>query len=94
MAAGERPDHTATLARHTLAYGLSGLAVRLVGLVALPIYARAFSPAEFGVLELGLVTLSVALAIGSRWGRGASPCSYDAVATSSRSRSAGDCDAR
>jgi O-antigen/teichoic acid export membrane protein len=65
VAAGERPDHTATLARHTLVYGLSGFAVPLVGLVTLPIYARAFSPAEFGVLELGLVTLSVAVVLAN-----------------------------
>ena len=63
MAAGERPDHTATLARHTLAYGLSGFVVPLVGIVTLPIYARVFSPAEYGVLELGLVTLSVTLVL-------------------------------
>jgi O-antigen/teichoic acid export membrane protein len=63
VAASERPDHTATLARHTLSYGLSGLVVPLVGLVTLPIYARAFSPAEYGLLELGIVMLSVALVL-------------------------------
>ena len=63
MAAGERPDHTATLARHTLVYGLSGFVVPLVGLVTLPIYARAFSPAELGLLELGMVLVVVTLVL-------------------------------
>jgi O-antigen/teichoic acid export membrane protein len=61
--AGERPDHTATLARHTLVYGLTGLVVPLVGLVTLPIYARAFSPAELGLLELGMVLVVVTLVL-------------------------------
>lgn len=61
MAAGERADHTSTLAQHTLAYGLSGFVVPLVGLVTLPIYSRVFSPAEYGLLELGIVVTSIAL---------------------------------
>lgn len=63
MASSERADHTSTLAQHTLAYGLSGFVVPLVGIVTLPIYARAFSPAEYGVLELGLVLTSIALVV-------------------------------
>jgi O-antigen/teichoic acid export membrane protein len=59
--AGERPDHTSTLARHTLAYGVSGFIVPLVGVVTLPIYSRVFSPSEYGVLELGLVLTGIAL---------------------------------
>jgi O-antigen/teichoic acid export membrane protein len=59
VASGERADHTTTLARYTLAYGLSGLVVPLVGIVTLPIYARVFSPAEYGVLELAMVLLSL-----------------------------------
>ena len=61
MPAGERPDHTSTLARHTLAYGLSGFVVPLVGVATLPIYSRVFSPAEYGLLELGLVLTGIAL---------------------------------
>jgi O-antigen/teichoic acid export membrane protein len=63
VAAGERPDHTSTLAQHTLAYGLSGFVVPLVGLVTLPIYSRVFSPDEFGLLELGLVVTSIGLVL-------------------------------
>jgi O-antigen/teichoic acid export membrane protein len=59
--AGERPDHTSTLAQHTFAYGLSGFVVPLVGVVTLPIYSRVFSPAEYGLLELGLVLTGIAL---------------------------------
>ena len=63
MASSERADHTSTLAQHTLAYGLSGFVVPLVGVVTLPIYARAFAPEEYGVLELGLVLTSIALVV-------------------------------
>jgi O-antigen/teichoic acid export membrane protein len=59
----ERADHTSTLAQHTLAYGLSGFVVPLVGVITLPIYARVFSPSEYGVLELGLVLTSIALVV-------------------------------
>ena len=61
MSTGERPDHTSTLARHTLAYGVSGFVVPLVGVVTLPIYSRVFSPAEYGLLELGFVLTGIAL---------------------------------
>jgi O-antigen/teichoic acid export membrane protein len=59
--ASERADHTSTLARHTLAYGVSGFIVPLVGVVTLPIYSRVFSPAEYGLLELALVLTGIAL---------------------------------
>ena len=61
--AGERPDHTSTLAQHTFAYGLSGFVVPLVGVVTLPIYSRVFSPSDFGLLELGLVLTSIGLVL-------------------------------
>jgi O-antigen/teichoic acid export membrane protein len=56
------PDH-APLARQTLAYGLSGLLVPLVGMITLPIFARVFTRSEYGLLELGTTTLTVAVAI-------------------------------
>jgi O-antigen/teichoic acid export membrane protein len=65
VAAGERADHTLTLAQHTLAYGLSGFIVPLVGLVTLPIYSRIFSPAEYGLLELGIVLTSIGLVLAN-----------------------------
>jgi O-antigen/teichoic acid export membrane protein len=56
------PDH-APLARQTLAYGLSGLIVPIVGMITLPIFARTFSQAQYGILELATTTASVALAL-------------------------------
>jgi O-antigen/teichoic acid export membrane protein len=58
----EVPDH-APLARQTLAYGLSGLIVPLVGMITLPIFARTFTQAQYGILELATTTASVAIAI-------------------------------
>ena len=44
-----------TLGRHTFVYGLAGAAAQAVGIVTLPIFARAFTPAEYGVLEIATV---------------------------------------
>jgi O-antigen/teichoic acid export membrane protein len=57
------PPDPAPLAKQTLAYGLSGLIVPIVGMITLPIFARAFTQSQYGILELGTVTLTVALAI-------------------------------
>jgi len=57
------PPDTAPLAKQTLAYGLSGLIIPIVGLITLPIFARVFTHAEYGVLELGTTPLTVALAV-------------------------------
>ncbi|HST18006.1 MAG TPA: oligosaccharide flippase family protein [Gaiellaceae bacterium] len=48
-----------TLAKHTIVYGLSGVLLQAVGALTLPIFARAFSQAQYGMLELGLVLASV-----------------------------------
>ena len=56
------PDH-APLARQTLAYGLSGLVVPIVGLISLPIFARVLTRGQYGILELGTTMTTVALAI-------------------------------
>ena len=56
------PDH-APLARQTLAYGLSGLLVPLVGMITLPVFAREFTPSQYGLLELGTTALTVAVAV-------------------------------
>jgi O-antigen/teichoic acid export membrane protein len=45
----------ASLGSQTVVYGLSGAAVQVVGLVTLPVLARVFSPAQYGVLEVGSV---------------------------------------
>jgi O-antigen/teichoic acid export membrane protein len=57
------PPDTAPLARQMLAYGLSGLLVPLVGLITLPIFARVFTRSQYGLLELGTTTLTVAAVI-------------------------------
>jgi O-antigen/teichoic acid export membrane protein len=57
------PSHIVTLAKHTIVYGLSGVLLQAVGVVTLPIFARAFTQAEYGKLELGLVLSSVALTV-------------------------------
>jgi O-antigen/teichoic acid export membrane protein len=51
-----------SLGKQTLIYGLGSVAVQAVGLLTLPVFARVFSQAEYGVLELATVTLA-ALAI-------------------------------
>lgn len=51
-------QHFATLGRQTLIYGVSGTALQAVGLITLPVFARVFTPAEYGVLEV--VTVGVA----------------------------------
>ena len=56
------PSRTAQLARQTVVYGLSGVALPAVGMITLPIFARAFTPAEYGLVELSMVGLAVALA--------------------------------
>jgi O-antigen/teichoic acid export membrane protein len=57
------PPDTAPLARQTLAYGLSGLIAPLVGLITLPVFARALTQGQYGLLELGTTTSTVALTL-------------------------------
>jgi antigen flippase len=57
------PDHSGELARQTVIYGLSGIALPAVGIVTLPIFARAFTPTEYGLLELATVLSAVMLVI-------------------------------
>src|SRR4051794_41857016 len=52
------PSHIVTLAKQTIVYGLSGVLLQAVGVVSLPIFARAFSQAEDSNIELGLVVSS------------------------------------
>jgi O-antigen/teichoic acid export membrane protein len=58
-----RPGHIVQIGKQTLVYGLSGVSLQLVGLFTLPIFARAFSASEYGVLELATVGLSVAITL-------------------------------
>src|SRR5438552_13217237 len=57
------PPDPAPLAQQTLAYGLSGLIVPIVGMVTLPIFARVFTRSQYGLIELGTTMTTVALAI-------------------------------
>jgi O-antigen/teichoic acid export membrane protein len=57
------PPDTAPLAKQTLAYGLSGLIAPLVGLITLPVFARALTRGQYGLLELATTTTTVVLAL-------------------------------
>jgi O-antigen/teichoic acid export membrane protein len=57
------PGHIVQIGKQTLVYGLSGVSLQLVGLITLPIFARVFSPQDYGVLELATVGSSVALTL-------------------------------
>ena len=51
--------HMFRLGQQTLVYGLSGASLQLFGLITLPIVARVFSTAEYGILELVTSTVAV-----------------------------------
>ncbi|MGH2901922.1 MAG: lipopolysaccharide biosynthesis protein [Solirubrobacteraceae bacterium] len=51
------------LGGQTLVYGIGGAALQLVGIVTLPILARVFSPADYGVLELGVVVSAILMIV-------------------------------
>ena len=55
--------HLLALGKQTLIYGLGNVAVQAVGLLTLPVFARVFSEAEYGVLELATVTLAALVII-------------------------------
>lgn len=55
------------LGKQSIIYGLSGAVLQLVGLVTLPVYARHFGPAQYGILEIatvGFTALIVAVDAG------------------------------
>jgi len=58
-----RPGHIVQIGKQTLVYGLSGVSLQLVGLITLPIFTRAFSQSDYGVLELATVGSSVAITL-------------------------------
>lgn len=47
------------LGKHSLVYGMGGLFNAILGLILLPIYTRYLTPADYGILSLLLITLSV-----------------------------------
>jgi O-antigen/teichoic acid export membrane protein len=55
--------HLARLGRQTFVYGLSATAIQAVGLITLPVFARVFTPAEYGAVEIAAVGLSAAVLV-------------------------------
>jgi O-antigen/teichoic acid export membrane protein len=68
--------HLHSLGRQTLVYGVSAAALQIMGVVTLPVFARTFSPAEYGVLEIVLLGLSAMLVIADLGMASASQRSY------------------
>jgi O-antigen/teichoic acid export membrane protein len=52
-------SHLIALGRQSLVYGVAGAVLQLVGLITLPVYARVFTPAEYGVIELATVAFTL-----------------------------------
>ncbi|HLH65325.1 MAG TPA: oligosaccharide flippase family protein [Solirubrobacteraceae bacterium] len=52
-------EHFLRLARQTAVYGIGAVAQQMLGVVTLPVYARVFDPAQYGVVEVITVGLSV-----------------------------------
>lgn len=51
------------LSGQTLVYGIGGVALQLVGVITLPIFARIFSPADYGIIELGTVVAAICMIV-------------------------------
>jgi len=51
------------LGTQTLVYGVGGVALQVVGVVTLPIFARVFSPADYGIIELGTVLAAILMIV-------------------------------
>jgi O-antigen/teichoic acid export membrane protein len=69
-------DRLLSLGRQTLVYGVSAAALQIVGVITLPVFARTFSPDEYGVLEIATVGLSAMLVIADLGMASASQRSY------------------
>ena len=55
--------HLARLGRQTFVYGLSATAIQAVGLVTLPVFARVFTPAQYGAIEIASVGLAAVVLV-------------------------------
>ncbi len=51
------------LGRQAIVYGIGGGALQVVGVLTLPIYARVFQPAQYGVLEVATVGFAALLVL-------------------------------
>jgi O-antigen/teichoic acid export membrane protein len=65
-----------SLARQTLVYGVSAAALQVVGVITLPVFARTFTPSEYGVLEIATAALAAMLVIADLGMASASQRSY------------------
>src|SRR5947208_15610512 len=54
---------TPVLARQTLIYAVSGVIGPAIAVFTLPVFARIFSPAQYGILELGTTLTTLALTV-------------------------------
>jgi O-antigen/teichoic acid export membrane protein len=68
--------HLARLGRQTFVYGLSATAIQAVGLLTLPVFARVFTPAEYGALEIATVGLAAVVLVADLGLASASQRSY------------------
>ena len=69
-------DPTTGLAGQTLAYGLSTFIIPALGLITLPVFARALTRSEYGLLELATAVTFVALIVMDCGLTGATQRSY------------------
>lgn len=69
-------QHLARLGNQTLIYGMSAGVLQAVGVITLPVFARAFVEEQFGVLELATVAMSVMLVLSDLGMASASQRSY------------------
>jgi O-antigen/teichoic acid export membrane protein len=51
------------LGSQTIVYGIGGIALQVVGVITLPIFARVFEPSDYGIVELGMVMSSICLIV-------------------------------
>jgi O-antigen/teichoic acid export membrane protein len=65
-----------SLAKQTLVYGVSAAALQIVGVITLPVFARTFTPSEYGVLEIATAALAAMLVIADLGMASASQRSY------------------
>lgn len=55
-----------SIIKHTGIYGLGDLAARATGFLLIPVYTRYLSPADYGILELLMVSLNLSLIVYSQ----------------------------
>jgi O-antigen/teichoic acid export membrane protein len=68
--------HFSILGKQVFVYGVSAAALQAVGVVTLPIFARKFSPSQYGALEIATVGLSAMLMLADLGMASASQRSY------------------